>query len=230
MEPYLILLGAPGAGKGTQAEQFARQHNIPWISTGDMLREAVQSGSALGRAVKSVMESGGLVSDDIMLDLIRERLARPDASSGFVLDGFPRTVPQALALDEIMRDRGSLAIFQIVVPEEELVRRLRARRICSSCGIGAPDSPVDRCARCGGTFVQRADDGEAVVRERLNVYNRDTNPLVDFYRRRQTFRTVQGDQSSQQVAAEIRAQAAELLSAPSQAARAPGYRDAHDRL
>ena len=221
MGPNLIVLGAPGAGKGTQAEKFAREHNVPWISTGEMLREAVQSGSALGRAVKAVMETGRLVSDDIMLDLIRERLARPDASSGFVLDGYPRTVPQARALDEIMHDRGPLAVFDIVVPEEELVRRLRARRICGSCGVGASDSPGDRCARCGGTFVQRSDDEEAVVRERLNVYSRDTKPLVDFYRGRQTFRTIQGDQPSHQVAAEIRVQAAGLLSAPSQAARAP---------
>ena len=220
--PNLIVLGPPGAGKGTQAEQFAREHGVPRISTGDILREAVQSGSALGRAVRAVMDSGGLVSDDIMVELVRERLAREDAAGGFVLDGFPRTVPQAKALDQMMRGRGALVVLEIVVPEEELVRRLCARRICGRCGVVAGDGgSAATCALCGGPLVQRSDDEEDVIQERLRVYNRDTQPLVEFYRARETFRTISGDLPARQVAAEIRAQVATLPSADPSGSRQP---------
>jgi len=199
----LIMLGPPGAGKGTQAESFARQSRIPRISTGDMLREAAQAGTPVGLAARARMDEGELVSDDVIIALVRERLERPDTQSGFVLDGFPRTVAQAGALDALMAGRDPLVVVEMVVPSEVLVRRVLGRRICSRCGANA--GPADgACAKCGGPFVQRSDDSERVVRERLNVYERDTRPLVAYYRCRPTFRTVDGDRPPGEVAAAIR--------------------------
>ena len=199
----LIVLGPPGAGKGTQAEGFAREHRIPRISTGDMLREAAHAGTPVGLAAREKMDAGLLVSDDAIIALVRERLERPDTVSGFVLDGFPRTVGQAGALDALMVGRDPLVVVEMVVPSEVLVRRVLGRRICSRCGANA--GPADTaCARCGGPFVQRSDDSEKVVRERLAVYERDTQPLVAYYRCRPTFRTVDGDRSPAEVAQAIR--------------------------
>jgi len=204
------MLGPPGAGKGTQAEQFAASRGIPRISTGDILREAVEAGSPLGIAAKHVMDSGRLVADDVIIGIARERLARPDAERGFVLDGFPRTVAQADALDAMLDDDAPLVIVEIVVPEETLVRRLSTRRICSNCGTtAAPGQNV--CAKCGGTLVQRRDDNEAVVRERLQVHNRQTGPLVEHYRVRPTFRQVQGDQPAGDVSKDIASAVASVL-------------------
>jgi adenylate kinase len=207
----LIMLGPPGAGKGTQAERYARARGIPKISTGDMLREAVKAGTEIGLRAKAIMDRGDLVSDDVMIGIVRERLDRPDARAGFILDGFPRTVAQAEALDRLMMGRDPLIIVDIEVPEEELVRRLGARMICADCGANAEGvQPADaagpkgvRCAKCGGRLKQRADDNEAVVLERLKVYRRDTEPLVDFYRNRSTFRSVNGAQSPDGVAADL---------------------------
>jgi adenylate kinase len=204
MAVRLVVLGPPGAGKGTQAERFARERGLPKISTGDILREAVQSGSELGRAARAVMETGKLVGDDVMIGIVRERLERTDAQRGFVLDGFPRTVPQARALDRMLDDDSPLAVVDIEVPEEAIVRRVSARRICGSCGWTAVPGAAS-CSRCGGELVQRRDDAEDVVRERLHVYARDTQQLVDFYRDRPTFRSVDGDQSPDAVAADIAA-------------------------
>jgi len=204
MSLNLIMLGPPGAGKGTQAERFARTRGIPKISTGDILREAVHSHTPLGARAKAVMDRGELVSDDIMIGIVAERLNRPDARSGFVLDGFPRTVPQAVALDGIMAVRDPLIVVDIVVPQAELVRRLASRMICDDCGAnGAPGEIV--CRRCGGKLVQRTDDNEAVVLERLRVYNTSTKPLVDFYRARPTFRSVNGAQPAEVVASDLAA-------------------------
>lgn len=190
----VVMLGPPGAGKGTQAERFAGGHHLPKISTGDILREAVQGDTALGRIAKATMDAGNLVGDDVMIEIVRERLAREDARRGFVLDGFPRTVVQASALDEMMTNRGPLVVVDIVVPEDVLVRRLAARRICSVCGANAPVEWTTRCGRCGGVLVQRTDDGDGVVRERLKVYQRQTKPLVDYYSGRPTFRRIDGNQ------------------------------------
>jgi adenylate kinase len=204
------MLGPPGAGKGTQAELFARARNLPKVSTGDILREAVQAGTPLGRAARAVMDAGRLVGDDIMIGIVRERLQRPDALRGFVLDGFPRTVVQAMALDDLMADEPPLVVLDIEVPEEALVRRLSERRICANCGwIAAPGSK--ECARCGGPLVQRRDDEVDVVRERLRVYMRDTQPLVEYYRRRPSFRSVDGDQAPDAVTADISAAVASVL-------------------
>ena len=204
MAVRLVMLGPPGAGKGTQAERFARDRGVPKISTGDILREAVAGGSELGRAARAVMEAGQLVSDAIMIGIVRERLEKTDAQRGFVLDGFPRTVAQARALDGMLDRERPLAVVDIEVPEDVLVRRLSVRRICGACGwIAVPGSA--ECSRCGGALVQRRDDTEDVVRERLRVYARDTQPLVEFYQRRPTFRSVDGDQSPDAVAADISA-------------------------
>ena len=200
----LVMLGPPGAGKGTQAEQFAASRGIPRISTGDILREAVEAGTPLGLAAKAVMDAGRLVADDVIIGIARERLSRADAARGFVLDGFPRTVAQADALDGLLDAKPPLVIVEIVVPEETLVRRLSTRRICINCGWTAtPGATV--CGRCGGKLVPRRDDNDAVVRERLDVHRRQTGPLVDHYRGRPTFRQVQGDQPLADVARDIAA-------------------------
>src|SRR5437899_1798534 len=234
MSLNLVMLGSPGAGKGTQAERFARSRGIPKVSTGDMLRDAVTAGTDLGRRAKAIMDRGELVSDDVMIGIVRDRLARPDAASGFILDGFPRTVAQARALDTIMEGRDPLIVLSLVVPESELVRRLSMRMICADCGANAgsvadaamtaekvvmppgadgsgPESvsalhattgPA-RCRRCGGRLVQRADDDATVVLERLRVYEEQTKPLVEYYRRRPTFRSIDGAQAADRVAADM---------------------------
>src|SRR5712692_10491801 len=159
----LLMLGPPGAGKGTQAERFARTRGIPKISTGEILREAVQAETEIGRRANAIMDRGELVSDEVMIGIVRDRLERDDVRDGFILDGFPRTVAQASALDGIMAGRDPLIVIDIVVPEAELVRRLSMRLICDHCGANAPigDGAADVCARCGGGLVQRADDNDA---------------------------------------------------------------------
>ena len=203
----LLMLGPPGAGKGTQAERFARSRGIPRISTGDILREAVHAGTDIGRRAKAVMDRGELVGDDVMIGIVRDRLERDDAKGGFVLDGFPRTVAQASALDLIMDGRDPLIVVDIVVPEAELVRRLGTRLICEDCGANPPvaATAASRCIECGGKLVQRADDNQAVVIERLKVYHRMSEPLVEYYRIRPTFRSIDGAQPPDRVAADLAA-------------------------
>jgi adenylate kinase len=204
MSLNLIMLGPPGAGKGTQAERFARTRGIPKISTGDILREAVANKTDLGCRAKAVMERGELVSDEIMIGIVQERLNRSDVQSGFVLDGFPRTVPQAEALDRIMAARDPLIVVDIVVPLDELVRRLASRMVCADCGANGVPGEIE-CRRCGGRLVQRTDDNDAVVLERLRIYNTSTKPLVDFYRTRPTFRSIDGAQPPDFVAHQLAA-------------------------
>jgi adenylate kinase len=202
----LIMLGAPGAGKGTQAEKFASERGIPKISTGDILREAVQAGTELGLRAKAIMDRGELVSDDVMIGIVKARLEQPDALAGFILDGFPRTVAQAQALDRLMDGRSPLIVVDIEVPEAELVRRLGSRLVCSQCASNAttPDEAASsKCGKCGGALVQRADDNQAVVRERLAVYQRKTMPMLDYYRVRPTFTSIDGAQTPDRVAAEL---------------------------
>ncbi len=213
MAVNLIVLGAPGAGKGTQAERFARSRRIPKVSTGDILREAVQAGTELGVRAKTIMDRGELVGDDVVIGIVRERLERPDALGGFVLDGFPRTVAQAKELDAIVEGRDPLIVVDIVVPEAELARRMLIRMTCADCGTtagafkeapGAGAGP-SRCRRCGGPMVQRSDDNDAVVIERLKVYHTQTEPLVQYYRMRPTFRSIDGAQTAERVAADLAA-------------------------
>jgi adenylate kinase len=203
----VIMLGPPGAGKGTQAERVARTRGIPRISTGDILRDAVHHHTAMGESVQAVMDRGELVSDDVMIGIVTERLGRPDVASGFVLDGFPRTVAQAAALDRLMDGRDPLIVLDIVVPESELARRLGMRMICEDCGTNADghEAVPGRCGKCGGRLMQRADDSDSVVLERFKIYQRATKPLVEFYRERSTFRSINGAQAADSVAADLAA-------------------------
>ncbi|HYB94963.1 MAG TPA: adenylate kinase [Vicinamibacterales bacterium] len=228
----LVMLGPPGAGKGTQAERFAREHGIPKISTGDILREAVHSDSELGRAVKDLMARGELVGDELIIGIVRERLSRPDAMAGFVLDGFPRTATQAKALDEITASRGPVICVEIQVPDDELVRRVRSRRVCEDCGANAdafehkPDQVpdlcqnTDRCRSVGPKWVARSDDSESIVRERLKIYWRDTRPMIDFYSSRPTFRAIDGKQTPEQVREALVSAVASALGKPASQLRA----------
>jgi adenylate kinase len=235
MSLNLIMLGPPGAGKGTQSERLARSRGIPKIATGDILRDAVHAGTEIGRRAKAIMDRGELVSDDVMIGIVKERLERGDATGGFVLDGFPRTVAQASALDAIMKARDPIIVLDMVVPEPELVRRLASRMICEDCGADAAGfaegvpaaadkavitTPTDgaaavtavraqtdprRCRRCGGRLVQRIDDDVDVVRERLKIYHQQTEPVIEYYRLRPTFREINGAQPADRVAADLAA-------------------------
>lgn len=188
----LVLVGPPGAGKGTQAEFLAAHLAVPKISTGDIFRANVTRGTPLGVRARRYMDSGHLVPDEITINMVRDRLAEPDAGDGFLLDGFPRTVPQAVALDKLVADLGSDLgagldlVLELVVDDDEVIRRLSGRRTCHGCGkiwhIDF-DPPVREgsCDRCGGELFQREDDRAETVAERLRVYARDTAPLVDYY-------------------------------------------------
>jgi adenylate kinase len=206
----VVMLGPPGAGKGTQAERLAKSRSLPKISTGDILREAVQAGTELGVAAKITMEAGNLIGDDVMIGIVGERLDRDDARRGFVLDGFPRTVVQATALDGMVDGRGPLVVLDIVVPEDVLVRRLATRRICSRCGVNAVVEWTGDCQKCGGTLIARVDDGVDIVRERLKIYQRQTKPLVDYYSTRSTFRSIDGNQPPDTVTLRIDSILAEI--------------------
>jgi adenylate kinase len=202
MELNLVMLGPPGAGKGTQARQLRRRWNIPHISTGAMLREAVQAGTTLGREVASVMESGGLIGDDVITRVVTERLAQGDAKRGFLLDGFPRTIPQAEALDRLVAGRAPLIVIDIVLSEAEVVRRLASRMVCAECGVNGVGEGT-ACHDCGGPLVPRADDREQVVLNRLNVYREQTEPLVRYYGDRATLCRIDGAQLPDDVTADI---------------------------
>jgi adenylate kinase len=197
------MLGPPGAGKGTQAERLARRRKLPKISTGDILREAVQTETEVGRAAKQTMEAGNLVSDDLMITIVQDRLNRADARCGFVLDGFPRTVVQATELDRMVGNRGPLVVLDIVVPEDVLARRLATRRICSKCGSNAAPDWTSACGKCAGALVTRVDDGIEIVRERLKVYQRQTKPLVEFYSSRPSFTSIDGNRAADVVTAAV---------------------------
>ncbi len=200
----IILLGAPGSGKGTQSQRLIERCHIPQVSTGDLLRAAVEKGTELGRKAKPIMDAGQLVSDDIMLGVIRERLTEPDAEAGFVLDGFPRNLAQAHALDELLGELGQPLDVVVVleVDSKELVRRIAGRRTCRHCGrvfnvFTSPPDPEETCPQTGGPheLFQRPDDTESTVAERLKVYEQKTRPLVDFYAARGILRrlSAQGD-------------------------------------
>jgi adenylate kinase len=193
----IVLLGAPGSGKGTQAQKLMADRGIPQVSTGDLLRAAVASGSELGKRAKAAMDAGALVSDDIVLGIIRERLAQPDAAPGFILDGFPRNAAQADALDTVLGeiDQSLDAAVLMAVDFDILSKRLTGRRTCSQTGKVlnihfSPREEIDACLRAGGELIQRADDNQATIGHRLEVYRAQTEPLVEFYEQRGLLRTV----------------------------------------
>jgi len=195
----VIFLGPPGAGKGTQARQIAEAYGVPHLSTGDMFREHVSRGTPLGLRAKPIMERGELVPDDLVLSMVEDRISRPDSAGGFILDGFPRTIPQAEALDKILRKRFKTdpLVVHFVVDKNQLMRRLTGRR---TCGIGGeiyniydhPPKVPGRCDRDGGELIQRPDDREDVIAGRLAAYERQTRPLVDYYRRQGVLKDVDG--------------------------------------
>lgn len=206
----VILMGPPGAGKGTQARQIAEKYGIPQLSTGDMLRAAVKAGTEVGKKAKAAMESGGLVTDDVVVGIIADRTQESDCQKGFLLDGFPRTVPQAEALDKMLKARGQDIdhVIDIAVADEPLVNRITGRRTCADCGEGyhiqfKKPSKEGKCDKCGGKLTQRADDNEATVRNRLSVYHSQTSPLVDYYRKKGNFKTVDGMQGMDKVLGDL---------------------------
>lgn len=200
----IVLLGAPGAGKGTQATKLVEKYHLTHISTGDMLRAAVKEGTPLGVKAKSYMDAGELVPDDVIIGLVTERLQEPDTADGFILDGFPRTSMQAVALDSELSklERPLDAALLIDVDSEVIVGRLTARRVCKECGyIGSSADTV--CPKDGGEMYQRDDDNEATVRNRLNVYQTSTAPLIDYYRGCDLLVTIDGDRDPEVVFADV---------------------------
>lgn len=202
----LILLGPPGAGKGTQAGRIVEDYSVPHISTGDMLRAAVKNATAMGLEAKRYMDAGDLVPDSVVIGIVKERLQEPDTSLGFLLDGFPRTIPQAEALDDSLAgiDRGVSKALAILVDDEELVRRLTGRRICRECQtpyhvMFNPPAVEGVCDKCGGELYQRDDDSEATVRNRLVVYNQQTEPLIAYYDRQGVLARIDGERSPAEV-------------------------------
>ena len=195
----LILLGPPGAGKGTQAKMMVEAYGIPQISTGDMLRAAVKNQTELGMEAKKYMDAGGLVPDEVVIGLVRERLSEDDCAKGFMLDGFPRTVPQAEELDKVLAglNKGIDHVVSIEVPNEELMGRLTGRRTCKACGSGFhmvfdPPKQDGACDKCDGELYQRDDDNEETVGNRLKVYEDQTKPLIDYYSGKGLLRPIDG--------------------------------------
>lgn len=199
----IVLIGPPGCGKGTQAVRLAERYGIPHISTGEILRAAVRAGTPLGREVAATLASGSLVGDDMMTDLVRDRLAQPDVARGFVLDGFPRTVVQARTLDDVL-GAAPMIVVLIEVPAAEIVRRMGTRRVCDACRLTQsvsdpfhPDS--EPCPYCGGNLVRRPDDEPKTVRHRLTTYAAFAAPIIDHYRARPTFASIDGLQHADKV-------------------------------
>ncbi len=208
----IVFLGAPGSGKGTQSQRLVERHGIPQISTGDLLRVHVREGSELGKRAKAVMDAGKLVDDATILGMVRERLAKPDAARGFILDGFPRTIPQADGLGAMLAEIGQPLDVAILfhVDDEKLIKRISGRRTCEPCGRvfnihTSPPGTPPHCAQCGDQpkLVQRPDDNEATVARRLEVYNEQTRPLVDYYRARGLLKEINGDADLDEVTARI---------------------------
>ena len=212
MAMRLVLLGAPGAGKGTQAKMLLEKYTIPQISTGDILRKAVADGTPLGKEAKVIMDQGGLVSDKIVLGLVEERVKQPDCQGGFILDGFPRNTAQAEALDTMLSDmKMPLTVALAVdVDQSELLKRLTGRRTCKDCQqmyniFFTPPKSDSKCDKCGGDLFQRDDDKEETIKKRLEVYNQQTAPLIDYYSRKNIMKSVQGTGSIEDIFTKVTA-------------------------
>jgi len=206
----LIFLGAPGAGKGTQAREVSKALNIPQISTGDILREAVKKGTPLGLAAKAKMEAGQLVPDEVVCGIVEERISEPDCQAGFILDGFPRTIPQAEFVDRALetKGRGRPLVVNIAVDLDVLMKRLTGRRTCSTCGeiynvyFNPPKAEGD-CDKDGAKLLQRADDNEETIRQRLVAYDQQTRPLIDYYRKKGLLHDVEGNRDPEAIAQDL---------------------------
>lgn len=203
----IVLLGGPGAGKGTQAQRLVAEYGVAHISTGDLLRAAIKNGTELGKKAKSYMDKGQLVPDELVVNLVKERLADDDAQKGFILDGFPRNTAQAVVLDSELKDMG-LAIDAAVlvdVDPDVIVKRLSSRRTCKNCGYTAP-AGVDVCPRCGGEMYQRDDDKPETIQRRLDVYQTQTAPLIEYYKGHGLLKTVNGEQAVDDVYKDMKEQ------------------------
>ncbi|MCR5210829.1 MAG: adenylate kinase [Lachnospiraceae bacterium] len=206
----IVMLGAPGAGKGTQAKMIAAKYDIPHVSTGDIFRANIKNGTELGKEAKSYMDKGALVPDELTVRILLDRVAQDDCAKGYVLDGFPRTIPQAEVLDaELIKlnDKIDFAI-NVDVPDENIVRRMSGRRSCPSCGatyhiVHIPPKQEGVCDKCGAALVQRDDDKEETVKNRLKVYHEQTQPLIDFYEKKGVLKNVDGTVDSEEVFAAI---------------------------
>ena len=195
----IIMLGAPGAGKGTQAKRIADQYNIPHISTGDIFRANIKNGTELGKKAKEYMDQGALVPDELTCDLVMDRISQDDAKNGFVLDGFPRTIPQAEALTAALEKAGQTmdVAIDVDVPDENIINRMSGRRACVSCGatyhiVTVPPKTEGKCDRCGADLILRDDDKPETVQNRLQVYHQQTQPLIDYYKKQGILKTVDG--------------------------------------
>jgi adenylate kinase len=215
----LILLGPPGAGKGTQAQKIVEAYHIPQISTGDILRSAVKEGTPLGKEAKAFMDRGQLVPDEVVIGIIEERLRASDCQSGFILDGFPRNISQANALQSLLKklEKSIDHVINIEVDFDELVRRLTGRRTCKNCGamfhiLFHPPKEEGKCDRCGGPLYQRADDHEETIRTRLKEYEKQTAPLVDYYQKKKLLRSIDGMGEAEQIFERILKQLGKPLS------------------
>ena len=202
----IILLGAPGAGKGTQAAVLAEHYNIPTISTGNIIREALRNGTEMGQKAKSFMDAGQLVPDEVVIGIVKERLAEDDCKDGFILDGFPRTIPQAEALDKM--GINIEYVVDIEVSDERIINRLSGRRVCEECGrpyhlVNLKPKKEGVCDACGGTLVQRKDDHIDTIKNRLEIYHKETEPLVEYYKNQGKLQTVHGSDSVEDTMADM---------------------------
>ncbi len=208
----MIIMGPPGSGKGTQAGRIAEVYNVPAVSTGDMLREAISNGTQRGLEAKAFMDKGELVPDQVVIDIVRERLAEADAQQGFLLDGFPRSAVQAESLGETLAGEGKTIdlVINVAVPDDEIIRRLSRRRVCPKCNAvyhldHQPPKVAGMCDKCGADVVQRGDDNEATIAHRLEVYRQNSEPLIEYYRKMGLLVEVSGTKTIDEVFGEIRA-------------------------